>query len=264
MNFFPRKPVPPGFYAEKRNKKTFYCCAKTKQIGKITLTCTVAFRQDRFVPYHRHNFMDIRRFNEVKKKGYTKYGLSIKQFQTFGKLNISILASTSNEIRELLQFAYECGQVHVSLPFDKFFPKISRRRYTQRFISYARELKHDKLYDFHRKFASLAVDAGKINGVSYLTVIVINTNYKPVVIKNERYFGGKAKNYREVIENEIENLKHDDIQITAIVADNQRAQKAAISQENANSIQRNSSKQFIKGITFVPSSAILWLWQLTT
>lgn len=86
----------------------------------------------------------------------------------------------------------------------------------------------------------------------YLTVIIINTNSKPVVTKNERYFGGKAKNYRKVILNEIENLKNDDIQITAIVADKQRAQKAAFSQEKVNSILRNSSKQFIKGISFVP------------
>lgn len=258
MNFFPRKPVPLGFYAEKRNNKTFYCCAKTKKVGQVTYSCTVSFRQDRFVPYHRHNFMDIRRFTEIQKKGHTAYGLRLKQFETLGKLNLSILASTSNEIRDLIQFAFECGQLHVNTSFNLFYPKISRKNYTKQFISNAKMLQKSKLNPFRSyKYAGLAVDAGKINNVSYLTIIVITTNHKPIVIKNERYFGGKAKNYREVILSEIENLKNNGIQITAIVADNQRAQKAAISQESTKSLQKTVQNSSSEALLSVHASAIL-------
>lgn len=44
-----------------------------------------------------------------------------------------------------------------------------------------------------------------------------------VVFKNERYFGLKTIKYSDVILNEFEKLKDDQIQITAIVADNQNA-----------------------------------------
>lgn len=62
----------------------------------------MVFWQDRFVPYHKSNFMGIRRFTEMKKKYHTAYG----------KLKLSILASNS---KKLMQFAFECDQMHFNI-----------------------------------------------------------------------------------------------------------------------------------------------------
>ena len=140
------------------------------------------------------------------------------------KLNLSLRASSSFEFRELFLFFYESGQTNI-IPFNRCFPNYLRAHYTSQFIEHANEIRKRKLKCFSfDKFETLAIDVGKINGISHLTVVIITTKQKPLISKNERYFQEKTKNYREIILDIIKKLQTYGIQITSLVADNQRSQ----------------------------------------
>ena len=125
---------------------------------------------------------------------------------------------------------------------------------SKNFINDANRVQYDKIKVFSiRRFASLSVDAGTVNGISYLTIILCNTSLKSIVLRNCRYFKGKTINYCEEIGKEIDHLKNQyNIFITGIVGDNQKAQKSAIDPNSKKSLQYKSLDCNVKAIVYCP------------
>ena len=249
--------APKGFEITHENGHSFYQCSKFTFIGQKRVQCIYRCRSDsskknKFT--HLHNFIDIRNYGNATKTNRKSEVINLKMFNLIGKSNLSIRCVCLDPFRDLLKTTYQCGQSHPFISFDDFFPKVSRETFTNSFITEANRVQYDKIKLFSiRSFALLSVDAGTVNGISYLTIILCNTTLEPIILKNNRYFKGTNIDYCLKIGEQIEHLKNMyNIVITGIVGDNQKAQKSSIDPNSPKSIQYNSLDTNIKSICFCP------------
>ena len=105
-------------------------------------------------------------------------------------------------------------------------------------------------------YSSISLDAGTINGVPILDIVLLNPfkPVKPVILRAEANFSGKAKDYRIIVEKKTSKIIRDNksFKITVIVGDNLKAQRSALDEKNAKSI--HNYEKYTKHIIH----AILW------
>ena len=151
---------------------------------------------------------------------------------------------------ELIQEAISLGQNSIlrQLPATQkvdfltaqvIYPKRSRQKVAKSFSEYAHNIFMEKLEKFKKqKYACLAIDAGRINGMPILDITLAHSfvETKPLLFKVFRNFSGRTECYIELVKDTIKEIMDHGIFISSIVGDNLIAQKSAFD-HGSNSMQ---------------------------
>lgn len=200
-----RTPTPVGFSRIKYKGRIYFRCLHTTKYGKVTFRCNYKIRSDRFSQKcfkHIHKFAEIKDFYEQEDP--TTSNFEKKIFDTIGHLHISISAACSEEFYSLLNTAFRYGQRCIGDNFDFLFPHQSRKTFTKKFVAHSNNYRN-LIFEKYSKscFASIVLDSGSIKQISYLNIVLLNTDNVPIVLKNIRFFNGKSIDYYKQINEQI-------------------------------------------------------------
>ena len=235
--------------------RSMFRCKKTLVIGNSVVQCKYICRSDRpKEATHTCSFDGIDSYFE-RESQFSDLQKSIYAF--IANSNISFSAVASPSFVELIHRAIKEGQESVLkqfgnnlsinyLPPEKIYHRESRQTIARKFNEYAQQRKNQRLSLFKSlKYASLAIDAGKINGLPILDITIVNSfsSIKPLLVRAIRFFSGTTEEYIEKVSNVIQELHKKGIIISSIVGDNLRAQKSAFNGDS--SMQANNPKTFL-------------------
>lgn len=246
--------IPSTFRVERIKGRKYYCCTKQVSISGIPFQCAYRIRsdhlrQDKFNhvcigPDIRHSISNIIKI--VNSDNLTK-----NLYIAISKLDMSIRAATSKIFMNLLESFFKLGQANPTKDFKSVMPRLSRKTFTKNFIATSDAIYQININAFSKmKYCTLLLDAGKINKIEYLIVIIANTQLKPMICENHRFFNGKRESYRDIMEKHIIDLSSQGIQITSIVGDNLPTQKSALHHDSMISMQAFSTDNKINSVIF--------------
>lgn len=246
--------MPPTFGIERINGRKYYCCQKKVLIYGELVQCSYRVRSDHMTQEkfkHKCKGPTIMFFLSRIHNENNSDNVLNKIFIAVSKLDISIRSATSDIFKDLLMSIYKLGQANPKKELKSVIPLLSRKTFTKKYIENAEIIRKIQLQSFaHLPYSTLLLDAGKINGVEYLTVILANTRIKPMVYFNHRYFHGTVDNYTYIVENHILKLKDLGIKISSIVGDNLPVQKSALKETSSIGMQENTDEPDVHSVIF--------------
>ena len=237
---------PTGFTCFFINTKKWYQCNTHNEAEQ---QCRIQISADRWkklseqekfeVSTHEHIFPLMLETSEPDPAtpylGYvTSLPLLEKDMLIFaGKNKVSISAITSSSFQKLIQDAISIGQSNPSINCTSLFHCKSRKTITKDFVNMSSFIFHQQIDSYRKlKYVGISIDAGTLNHISYLDVIISNamSNLKPLPFKTFTNFGGGVEDYIESIADVINSITELDLIPTGIVGDNLKVQWAAFLQ----------------------------------
>ena len=243
------KNIPKGFIAFFLKTKKWYQCNKHSADGKRCLVQISADRFDKLSPEqkqtiltHAHQFpLDtIQQHVEPSctKPEVLEHINSLNSLQRSiivytGKTKTSINSISSKEFLLMIHEAIKYGQRYPRKePFD-ILSLISRKSFTNSFITAAKYIKLKQIENFKNfQYVALCIDAGTLNKVSYMDIMIANSNspLKPIPFKSIPHFQGTKKAYRQALNKAIKSVSKNGLILSGIVADNLKVQWSALNE----------------------------------
>lgn len=120
----------------------------------------------------------------------------------------------------------------------------NRKKFTATFVELSQE-KYDRYLKLYAKTpgSCLTLDAGKHHTRPYLIFVLSNClhDIPPLVVETERYFKGRAIDYREALTKVCTSLLQNGVKIAGLVTDNLRAQKNSVNHTDQLLLSHTSS-----------------------
>ena len=148
-----------------------------------------------------------------------------------GRHGISLEAAVGKLMRNLLLTAIKIGQQNPSIEGELLLPVLNRKSFTKSLIKKGKELYDEYKEQYLKyKFISLNVDGGKLGSTNYFDVIITNAllQLKPIIFKAYSHFRGNKFNYKEKLNEAIEQLQEEGFVVAGIVSDDLRVQVNSI------------------------------------
>ena len=240
-----KRKAPQGFeivkeFSEKAQRwRYYYRCTYGKEAG---CQCIYRYRIDT-LPKHPHvsHQLPLVLKTQKEKEANEATRQIINTIVSFvGFSNMSIQKVTSDEFKDFVTTILKIGNgVKSDFDLNQVFKKLNPRTIRTKIIKHAEKFVKRELTSFKQwKYASLAIDAGTVNGITYFDIYICNPaeNLNPLLIYSTTNEGKSTETIQHHIQECLNKIP--DVTISAIVGDNFRPQVKACKEIISNSSQR--------------------------
>ena len=191
------------------------------------------------------------------------------QCQFVAKTNLSMRMGSSPHLYDFMKTVFIKGQQSILnlipqslsrnlvIPnFEKYYRTLARSQFTEEFVRIAEAVKTVRMSNYRNMiYVSFSIDAGTINGVPILDVLLTNpwSKQHPVIWAARTHFRGTTNDYKDVLKEVFSKIEfsYSELIFSAIVCDNLSAQLGAIDPRRDTSFQKENRSTH-KSIFFQP------------
>ena len=193
---------------------------------------------------------------------FTAKALQEKLVTFIGRKNISMTVGSSDEIYELLAYAFACGAMHGkrSNPIESannFIPRLKRDALTDLFITTANKLHENAMKLFaadKMPYVSVALDEGSTMSRKLLDFCLENPEYPTISYPGTtiRMQDTTFESYNTAIVSGLREMDSYNITFAALIIDGGKGQEKALNHKDPSSLFNRCNIKWIKKLLVIP------------